>query len=60
MLKQNVIFGVLYYKGGVLREKIMFAILCITISLLTFIGCDRISYDAYEELVRNSKTWVIQ
>jgi len=31
----------------------MFAILCITISLLTFIGCNRISYDAYEELVGN-------
>ncbi len=37
-------------------KKFIFAILCITISLLTFIGCNRstqISYDAYEELVRN-------
>ncbi|HBN29222.1 MAG TPA: hypothetical protein DD421_09380 [Clostridiaceae bacterium] len=37
-------------------KKFMFTILCITISLLTFIGCNRsrqISYDAYEELVRN-------
>lgn len=37
-------------------KKFIFAILCITISLLTFIGCNRstqISYDSYEELVRN-------
>lgn len=37
-------------------KKFIFTILCITISLLTFIGCNRstqISYDAYEELVRN-------
>jgi hypothetical protein len=39
-------------------KKIIFAILCITILLLTFIGCNRstqISYDAYEELVRSLK-----
>lgn len=37
-------------------KKIIFAILCVTILLLTLIGCNRsaqISYDAYEELVRN-------
>ena len=37
-------------------KKIIFAILCVIILLLTLIGCNRsaqISYDAYEELVRN-------
>ena len=37
-------------------KKIIFAILCVIILLLTLIGCNRsaqISYDAYEKLVRN-------
>lgn len=37
-------------------KKIIFAILCVIILLLTLIGCNssaQISYDAYEELVRN-------
>lgn len=33
-------------------RNIMFSVLCIIISLLTFAGCNRISYDAYEELVK--------
>lgn len=37
-------------------KKYIFTILCVTIALLTFVGCNRsthISYDAYEELVKN-------